>query len=89
MMPERCPQSVKNEYMNSVELFIKQYSEFDNLIKHSKFRGYAIDNFSNQEKISESECLLLKSALDDLVNSKAGVKSMVKNTEVMRTNPKK
>ena len=83
MMPERCPESVKSEYLNSVKTFEKAYPEFVSLVNRSKFREYAITKFSNKSSISENECRYLKGALDAWVTSEEGIKDMNKNTETM------
>jgi hypothetical protein len=84
MMPDRCPESVKNEYLNSVKNFETAFPEFISLVHSSKFREYAITKFSNKSPISENECLYLKGALDALVKTEEGIKDMKNNTEIMR-----
>ena len=84
MMPDRCPESVKNEYLNSVKSFEEAFPEFISLVNSSKFREYAITKFSNKSPISENECLYLKGALDALINTEEGIKDMKNNTEIMR-----
>lgn len=88
MMPDRCPESVRHEYLNSVTNFEKSFPEFISLVNSSKFRAYAITKFSNKSPISENECMYLKGALDALINTEEGIKDMNKNTEIMRNSLK-
>ncbi len=86
MMPDRCPETVRERYLKSVKNFEKAFPEFISLVNKSKLRAYAISEFSNKSPISESACLYLKEALDAHVNTEKGKKSMNKNTDIMRTN---
>jgi hypothetical protein len=88
MMSDRCPESVKNEYLNSVKNFEKAFPEFISLVNSSKFREYAITKFSSKSPVSENECLYLKGVLDALVNTEEGIKDMKNNTEIMRNSKK-
>ena len=84
MMPDRCPESVKNEYLNSVKNFEKALPEFISLVNNSKFREYAITEFSDKSPVSEDECLYLKGTIDALINTDNGINDMPKNTGIMR-----
>ena len=84
IFPKRCPQTVRNAYLQTVEKYEKSYPEFIALIKKSKFRSYAIKHFSVISPVSEKTCLYFKEALDMEVDTEKGQKSTYKNIEVMR-----
>jgi hypothetical protein len=84
MFPERCPQSARKEYIESVEKFEKTFPKFNYLIKKSEFRSYAINKFSNVSSVPKQTCLYYKEALDMQVDTEKGQQSMNKNIEVMR-----
>jgi len=88
MMPNRCPESVRKEYLNSVKSFEKAFPEFILLVNKSKFRSYAISKFSNKSPLSENACLYIKGALDAQISTKKGKIEMDKNTTIMRNNGK-
>ena len=87
LFPNRCPEPEREEYLNSVLKFETAYPEFISLTKGSRFRAYAINNFSNNtSSISKEACLYFKEALDAQVNTVKGQEGMSENTKIMRKN---
>lgn len=83
MIPSRCPESKRSEYKNSVVKFENMYPEFKSALRDSKFRSYAIENFSNTTMITDDECLYIKEVLDTYTDTDKGKQKMLELLSVM------
>ncbi|WNO09982.1 hypothetical protein [Teredinibacter sp. KSP-S5-2] len=83
MMPSRCPESKRSEYSSSVVKFENMYPKFKSALRDSKFRPYAIENFSNASAVTEGGCLYIKDALDRYTNTDKGKQKMLELLSVM------
>ena len=86
VLPKKCPDGIKKEFLSYANRFEKDYSEFNSLIKNSKFRSFAIDNLSISSPIKEESCLYYKTMIDDIyMNTEKGKISMDKYLLIMRS----
>ncbi len=88
IIPENCPLEAKKEFIISVERFERSFPDFNFLLKNSKFRAYAVDNFSNSSQLDEDECLYYKEALDMHMDTEKGKNSMEQNLVIMNADAK-
>lgn len=86
VLPKKCSDGTKKEFISSAERFEKDYAEFNSLIKNSKFRAFAIDSFSISSQIKEESCLYYKTMIDDIyMNTEKEKMSMDKYLLIMRS----